>query len=151
MSIKAFIRGALVVLLCQTVAFGGALAADRATKEEAKAMAEEAAAYFEEHGPDAAFDAFTNGDAFKDRDLYVFMMDLKGTMVAHGQNPSLIGRDTIGLRDPSGKAFIQEFVAVEDTGWVSYQWQNPTTGGVEDKVSYIINVGDYVLGVGAYE
>ncbi|WP_299439469.1 cache domain-containing protein [uncultured Rhodospira sp.] len=150
MSIKAFIRGALVVLLCQTVAVGGALAADRATKEEAKAMAEDAAAYYEEHG-EAAFDVFTNGDMFKDRDLYVFMMDLKGTMVAHGQNPSLIGRDTIGLRDPSGKAFIQEFVAVEDKAWVSYQWQNPTTGGVDDKVSYIINVGDYVLGVGAYE
>lgn len=151
MSVKSFIRGAVVVLLCQVVSFGGALAEERATKEEAKAMAEEAAAYFEANGAEAAFEAFNTSEAFKDRDLYVFAMDMDGVTVAHGGNQALIGRDMISLRDPSGKAFIQEFVAVEDEAWVSYQWQNPTSGAVENKVSYIINVGEHVLGVGAYE
>jgi len=151
MSVKSFIRGAVVVLLCQVVSFGGAQAEEHATKEEAKAMAEEAAAYFREHGAEAAFEAFNTSDAFKDRDLYVFAQGLDGVTVAHGGNQALVGRNVISLRDPSGKAFIQEFVAVEDEAWVSYQWQNPATGGVENKVSYVINVGDYVLGVGAYE
>ena len=128
-----------------------AAAQDVGSLEEAQAMAEEAAALYETGGPEAAFDAFNEGGEFRDRDLYVFALAHDGSIAAHGGNESLVGRNLIGLRDPSGRQFIQEFLAIEETGWVEYQWQNPQNDQVEDKTSYIINVGDHVIGVGAYQ
>jgi len=151
MSIKALIRGIAIVLLCQTAVAGAALSQERSSRDEAKAMAEKAAAYFHEHGAEAAFEAYNNSDEFKDGDLYVVVEDLEGNMMAHGTSPALVGRNVLDLRDPTGKLFNHEFVAVEDRDWITYQWKNPVTNAVEDKATYIINVGDYVIGVGVYE
>lgn len=129
---------------------GTAIAQDRATPEEAQAMAVAAAELYHAEGADAAFEAYNGSPDFQDRDLYVFAVDMDGVTAAHGANVNLVGREIIGLRDPSGREFIREFLEVADTGWVDYQWQNPETGNVEDKTTYIINVGDYVIGVGAY-
>lgn len=127
-----------------------ASASERASLDEAKAMAEKAAAYYAAEGEAKAVEAF-NGDAqFKDRDLYVFFFDTTGTIVAHGANKGLIGKNLSEIRDPSGKQFVKEMLQVSDRGWVDYQWQNPTTKAVEAKRSYVINSGDRVLGVGAY-
>ena len=142
----------LAVLVAAPVFWAtAATAQDRGTPEEAQAMAEEAAAYFQAQGPDAAFDAFNDGATFLDRDLYVFVLDVEGNMAAHGANENLIGRNVSDLRDPSGRQFIRDMVAIEGTGWVEYQWQHPQTGSVEDKITYVINLGDFVLGVGAYK
>ena len=143
----------LAVLVAAPVFWAvAATAQDRGTPEEAQAMAEEAAAFFQAQGPEAAFEAFSNGAAaFQDRDLYVFVLDVEGNMAAHGANENLIGRTGVDLRDPSGRQFIRDMVAIEGTGWVEYQWQHPQTGSVEDKATYVINLGDYVLGVGAYK
>ena len=129
---------------------GAALAQDRATPEEAQSMAERAAALFLSDGAEAAFAAYVDNPEFHDRDLYVFAFGTEGLVMSHGQSPALIGRNVMDLRDPSGRQFIREFLQVEDTGWVDYQWRNPETGVVENKTSYVINVGDYVVGVGAY-
>ncbi len=128
-----------------------ATAQDRGTPDEAQAMAEAAADFYHAEGADAAFDAYNASPDFHDRDLYVFALDMDGVMVAHGANENLVGRDIIALRDPAGREFVREFVAIEETGWVDYQWQHPESGNVEDKTTYIINVGDYVIGVGAYQ
>jgi len=61
---------------------GAALAADRGSADEAKALALKAAAMFEAQG-DKAVDTF-NADkaAFVDRDLYITVIDHQG--VVHG-------------------------------------------------------------------
>lgn len=123
----------------------------QASSEDAKAMALKAAAFLEEAGPEAAFDAFTNSPEWKDGDLYVFAADNNGLLVAHGFNPELIGSNSLDLTDADGKYFVREFVAVTDQGWVDYKWKSPTTGEIEDKTSYIVRAGDYVVGVGAYK
>jgi cytochrome c len=129
-----------------------AWAAEKATPEEAKAMAIKAADYLQSAGPETAFAAFDAKDnnAWHDRDLYVTVQDSKGVMVAHGTNPGLIGRNVLELKDVDGKPFNHEFQAVKDTAWVDYKWQNPLTKAVEAKTLYTIRVGDYVVGVGAY-
>jgi cytochrome c len=38
-----------------------------------------------------------------------------------------------------------------DRGWVDYKWQNPITKAVSHKTAYAVRVGDYVVGVGAYD
>ena len=130
--------------------FGSASAQDYGTPAEAQAMAEAAAAYVEEVGPEAAFDAFTNSDAWKDGDLYVFVNDLEGVVVAHGADPSLVGQNLWDTADINGFYFIRAMVAIETTGWVYYVWPDPLTGEQTPKTSYIIRIGNFVLGVGAY-
>jgi len=127
-------------------------AADYATMDEAKAMAEKAAKHIESAGVDAAVaDFMETGGQWHDRDLYVFVFDANGTTIAHGAKPSLVGRDLTKLRDVDGKAFMLEFLAVTDTAWVDYKWQNPSTNKVDPKSSYIIRVGEHIVGVGAYK
>jgi cytochrome c len=50
-----------------------------------------------------------------------------------------------------GKLFLQEIISVADKGWVDYKWQNPVSNKVEEKASYVINTGEYIVGVGAYK
>lgn len=144
----------LAVLL--VVLFGAlspvANAADRATPDEAKAMAIKAADYLKANGSDKAFAAFKeNPGPFRDRDLYVTVQDSKGVMVFHPINPSLMGKSMLDLVDVDGKPFNREIQAVKDTGWVEYKWKNPVTNAVEQKTAYEVRVGDYIIGVGAYK
>lgn len=140
-----------LTLLAGLLGAGLANAAGQATPDEAKAMAEKAAAYLKEAGPEKALPAFSAKDGpWHDRDLYVIVQDSKGVMVAHGTNPGMIGRSMLDLKDVDGKPFNQETQAIKDTGWVNFKWQNPLTKAVEPKTQYIIRVGDYLVGVGAY-
>jgi signal transduction histidine kinase len=141
------------VLLAAVAMFGSsAFASDRASVDDAKAMATKAAAYLKDSGPEKAFPAFQAKDNadWHDRDLYVFVQDSKGTMVSHGTNGALIGKPMLALKDVDGKPFNVEIQAVKDTGWIEYKWQNPQTKAVEPKKAYVVRVGDYLVGVGAY-
>jgi cytochrome c len=128
-----------------------AWAAGQATPDEAKAMAVKAAAYLQSVGPVKAFPEFDAKDGpWRDRDLYVTVQNRQGVMVAHGTNPGLIGRSVLELKDVDGKPFNHEIHEIKDAGWVTFKWQNPLTKAVEPKTMYVIRVGDYTVGVGAY-
>jgi cytochrome c len=127
------------------------LAAGQATPDEAKAMAIKAAEYLKANGPEKSFPEFNAKDGpWRDRDLYVFVDDTKGVMVANGTNPGLIGKSVLELRDVDGKPFHHDILAIADAGWVNFKWRNPVTNVVEPKTTYEIRVGDYLVGVGAY-
>ncbi|MCW5719070.1 MAG: cache domain-containing protein [Bauldia sp.] len=128
----------------------GASAQEPATPAEAQAMAEAAAAYLTANGPDVAYPAFNDAPEWHDRDLYVFVIADGGINLSHGANHDLIGTDISGLVDRNGVYFVREFLAVETAGWVGYVYTNPTTGLDEPKQSYVIRLGDLILGVGAY-
>jgi len=145
-----FMGGIAGLFLALAVIVSPVAAAEQGSVEEAKAMAEKAAALLSAKGKDEAFAAFNAGGEFKDRDLYVFVIDNSGTTVSHGANAALIGRNLMEVRDPSGKQFVKEMVAIADSGWVDYVWQNPASKAVEPKRSYVIREGDVVVGVGAY-
>ena len=132
-----------------------ALAATNGTPDEAKAMVEKAVKLIQAEGKDKAF-AQINDPAgpFVDRDLYVFVLNLEGTTVAHGVNKALIGKSLVNLKDADGKPFIQEMIEMGKAGkvgWVDYKWTNPQTKKVEAKSSYLMKVGDVIVGVGIYK
>jgi cytochrome c len=128
-----------------------AYAAGQATPDEAKAMAVKAADYLKSVGPDKAFPEFDAKDgSWHDRDLYVYVLDNNGVMLAHGTNPGLIGKTVLSVKDVDGKPMTRDTLAVKDSGWVNFKWQNPLTKAVEPKVVYVVRVGDYLVGVGAY-
>ncbi|MBK7006294.1 MAG: cache domain-containing protein [Burkholderiales bacterium] len=148
-------RNLMTLVLAGFVSFG-AMAQDHGTKDEAKAMVNAALAHVKKAGNDQAFKDFTADKAnWTKKDLYVFAMDMKGVVLAHGANEKLVGKNLIELKDQNGKGFAREFIEVGSTkgeGWVDYDWAHPVTKKVEGKTSYVKRIPgfDGFVVVGAY-
>ncbi len=120
-----------------------------ATKEQAQTMATKAAGVVKKDG-DKAFTGFNNGGEWRDGDLYVFVIDKTGTWRASGARPDLIGKNALSIADSDGKLFVKEIVAVDTEGWVDYKFKSPADDQEHEKTSYIVRVGDFLVGSGAY-
>lgn len=148
-------RSVVTLLFAGFVAVS-AMAQDHGTKDEAKAMITAALAHIKKVGNDQAFKDFTSDKAnWTKKDLYVFTMDLKGVVLAHGANEKLVGKSLIELKDQNGKAFAREFVEVGTTkgeGWVDYDWASPVTKKIEGKSTFVKRIPgfDGFAAVGVY-
>lgn len=157
---RAFAAG--LVALALLAPAGAALAQDdiktrracaKATRPIAQALAEKAAAHLARVGRDQAFKDFGDpAKGFLDGDLYVFVFDFAGTLVASGGFPEHVGRRLIGhSRDSTEYVGGMLRVGTEKgKGWYDYIWLNPCSRQRETKGSYVIKVGDLLVGVGAY-
>lgn len=148
---RKFLSILTVVMTTVLAGLAPAHAGDFGTPDEAKAMAERAAAFYKANGKEKAFKAYNEGtDGFKDRDLYVFVYNREGVCQAIGQNQAMVGRNLIEMKDTDGKPIIREILGVKDAGWIEYKWRNGVTNEILPKRSYVVNLGEYSLGVGAY-
>jgi cytochrome c len=132
------------------------LAADKGSADEAVAMVKKAAAKIKAEGKEKAFAAFADpaNKEFHDRDLYIFVYDLNGVNLTHGNNPKMVGKNLLEMKDREGKPLIREMIDVAKTkgkGWVDYKWPNPVTQTVESKSSYVEKVDDMLVGSGIYK
>jgi signal transduction histidine kinase len=126
------------------------------TEKDAIAMAERGAAFIKAHGKDEMIRKVAAKDPeFIQGSLYVDIRDIKtGIVLAHPVNPSIVGKDLTDVPDASGKKYRREIIelaAKKGSGWVDYQYKNPTTGKLEPKTTYILRVGDVVLEAGIYK
>jgi hypothetical protein len=151
---------ALGILILASILFGGhrvvnlysvsphpiAAESKHATKEEAQAMATKAADFLQKEGPDKAFAAFNAGGDWRDGDLYVFVIDKTGTWRSHGARP-----EVIGTKADLDKRVIKEILAIDKNGWVDYKLKSPADNQVHDKSTYLVRVGDLLVGAGAYK
>ena len=133
-----------------------ALAADKGSADEAVAMVKRAVALIKSDGKEKAFAAISDPSnaSFHDRDLYIYVYDLNGVALAHGNNPKMVGKPLIGLKDNEGKAMIKEMLDTAKTkgkGWVDFKWPNPVTKAVESKSGYVEKVDDMLVGSGIYK
>jgi cytochrome c len=62
----------------------------------------------------------------------------------------MIGKPMLTLKDVNGKEFNREMVDINGQGWVRFAWRNPLTNAMQLKAQYMVRVGEYVVGVGAY-
>lgn len=119
-------------------------------------MVNRAVAHVKKVGPAQAYKDFsTDKSQWQQKDLYIFAVEMNGTMVAHGTNERLIGKNLIDLKDQNGKAFVREYLAqaaAKGAGWTDYDWPNPVTKNIEAKSSYVRKLDgvDAVVGVGVY-
>lgn len=146
------------ILLCLytlTFSHSAVSASDKGSADEAVALVMKAVAYIKANGKEKAFAEFNNpSGSFKNRDLYIFTMDMNGVMSAHGANPKLIGKNLLGVKDVDDKQFAKSFIEVANSkgkGWVDYKWPNPTTKAIEAKSTYIEKVDDMMVGCGIYK
>ena len=125
------------------------------TPEEAKSMSLKARTAVNEMGPDQAFAAFADpkGD-FRERDLYVFCIDMDGVLLSQPIKPGLVGKNMLNF-NKYGDLLFQDMIAVakeSGRGWVDYKWPYPGTDEVRPKTSYIAtNDHGFFCGVGAYK
>ena len=87
-------------------------------------------------------------------DGYFFVYDLHGRVVMHPRQPDLIGQDLWEMRDPRGRATIQELLATAHAGggYVDYLWRRPSTGQVAPKLGYVVELPrwGWMVGTGLY-
>ncbi len=129
-------------------------AAVRGTAEEAKALVAKAIARYDREGREKTFAAIQDPKGgFVDRDLYVFVFGPKRTIVAHGGDPALVGTDADSLVGGGGVHFGTKFMdETTSTGsWIDYKWNDPASGKVLPKSSWVVRHDGYVFGAGIYK
>jgi len=138
------------------LAAGTALAGGEfATRQEAEAMVTKAVKHIKEAGKDKAYTDFTDKNGgYIDRDLYIAVYDLEGKVRAHGQNPKMVGKEMIGIKDADGKAFVKERVDMakaQGKFWQDYKFTDPLTKQVLPKSMYCEKLDDTAVCAGVYK
>ena len=146
----------LRAVIAVTLAAAAVCAAEEyGTAKEAETMVGKAVAQIKAKGTQAAYASFTAREkGFADRDLYVVVYDLQGKVLAHGQNPKMVGKDLIDLRDPDGKEFVKERVELAKAKgrfWHDYKFTDPVTRKVLPKSTYCERVESTAVCVGIYK
>lgn len=115
-----------------------------------------AALHLRQHGLRAVYD-FQGDPRWVSGPTYLFLLDQNSITITRGTAHQLIGMDQSEVADPDGLLIVQEMhriVSDYGEGFVYYGYNNPATGQVEPKVSFVRQVfvdgHPYVLGAGLY-
>ena len=140
----------LILALAAAAPAAPARACAVATMDAAKALVLKAVKHLRARGPRAAFRDFMDPSAgFMDGDLYVWVIDMNGAMVANGRYRQYVG-STMGRGPGSLGLAVLARARRTGSGWVEYRWYSPCSGRVERKVAFFKRTGNYVVGAGAY-
>lgn len=128
---------------------------NRRDVEDAKHWVERAVGFYSASGKRIALTEYTipNGQFVQD-EMYIFVLNPKGTMLAHGVNEKFVGEEFIDIEDYEGKSFIKEILDKankEGSGWVEYMWSNPVTKEVLSKTVYFEKVDELIICGGVYK
>lgn len=137
------------------VATASLAAAEFASADEAQAMVKKGLAFAKANGNEKTYAEITSKQGqFTDRDLYLVVYALDGTVRAHGANEKMVGKNLIDLKDVDGKAFVKERVELgkaKPSFWQDYKFTNPVSKKVEPKSMYCERLDDAVLCGGIYK
>ena len=100
---------------------------------------------------DATLAHYNSADSV-DGQWYVFIGDESGELIGH-YNPEIIGQNLNGAlgTDATGYNFGPDMLAAtEDGKWVSYVFNNPATGQLESKHSWVVRHDGLLFGSGWY-
>ena len=129
--------------------------AGHASPDDARAAVKKGVAFIKSSGRDKGYAEISNQRGrFNDRDLYLVVYGLDGTVRAHGANGKMIGKNLIDLKDVDGKPFVQERVALaqrQGTFWQDYKFTNPMSKKIEAKQMYCEKLDDSVVCGGIYK
>lgn len=121
-------------------------------KKEAdiKELVQKAALYLSQHELADACLKFTRQKEFVLGDTYLFVFDLKGRLLAHGQQADFLFADRLEEKDAFGFSYVKEIIRVAQSGggWVTYSWRDAI------KMSYVELVPkgteSFIVGAGYY-
>jgi len=123
--------------------------------QDAKEWVQKAIEFYKKVGKIVALAEITNlKGPFVKGEMYVFVMNLTGTMLAHGENEKYIGADFSQVKDSDGRSFVREIIEVANAkgeGFVDYKWYNPATKDALPKILYFEKVDDMIFCSGIYQ
>lgn len=139
-----------------TLSFSVAVHAEsQATAAEATAMVKKGVAFIKANGKEKGYAEIVNKDGqFTDRDLYLTVWGMDGTVYAHGANAKMVGKNLIGLKDIDGKEFVKERMELaksKSTFWQDYKFTNPTDKKIQPKSMYCEKLDETVVCGGIYK
>jgi len=128
---------------------------DKRTRSDAIAWVDKAVEFYKSAGRKIALSEFSSPKGrFVEGELYIYALDLKGTMLAHGVNERFVGEDWIDVKDSEGKPFIREIIKIaagNDNGWVDYMWHDAKSKEILPKTVYFVKVDDVIICSGVYK
>jgi len=127
--------------------------------QKAERLVKAAVAFANANGVDKLIQQTNNADGRfhvgSGSQLYIFVYEFSGVCRAIGYDTQkLVGVNRWDLKDPDGKFFLREIIAMakgKGSGWIDYKYTNPQTGRIQAKTSYVERVGDLVVGAGIYK
>jgi len=124
-----------------------------ADTQRANALLAKAVADYKAKG-DTALAEFSRQGAYVDGELYIYVVDTSGVMLASGgPSASLIGKPVFSVLDDDLKAVFQQIITQPEDGIVrsaEYRWWNWQHAKVERKRVFYQRVQDRVISVGYY-
>ncbi|MGA2938979.1 MAG: cache domain-containing protein [Syntrophobacteraceae bacterium] len=124
------------------------------TRRDAINYVDMAVDFYKAAGKEVAFAEFTNPEGrFVDGDMYVYALNMKGTMLAHGANERFVGQEWIDVKDSGGKPFVKEILEIAElkgSGWVEYKWYDLEVRDTLPKAVYFEKVDDVIICSGVY-
>jgi signal transduction histidine kinase len=111
-----------------------------ASRDDAVAQVNAAVAHMKKVGADQAIEEFNSEGRWKTNGMTVLVIDAKGVVKASSLNHKLLGKTTLELRDPTGISFAKEAIKIVSTvgeGWVEFQFLNPESRKVVDRVMFV--------------
>ncbi len=94
--------------------------------------------------------SLTHSKDFIEGELYLFLLNLKGVIYAHGDREDLVWKNMWDYRDSFGALAVQSMIktAQEGAGWLTYEWAGSIKVSFVEKV--VIEGQEYILGCGYY-
>lgn len=124
-----------------------------ADTQRANALLVKAVAEYKTRG-DSALAEFSRQGAYVEGELYIYVVDTAGVMLASGgPSASLVGKPVVSVLDDDLKAAFEQAIGQPDDGVVrsaEYRWWNWQHGKVERKRVFYQRVNDRVISVGYY-
>jgi cytochrome c len=121
---------------------------------DARGWVNEAIAFYKATSREIALAEFSNPQGrFVQGEKYLYVLDINGTMLAHGVNERYPGKDFYRVQDSEGKSFIKEIVDtanLKSYGWAEYKWMDPVTKSEQPKTVYFERVDNMIFCSGVY-
>ncbi|QQR53844.1 cache domain-containing protein [bacterium] len=93
---------------------------------------------------------FSNEMKFKIGELYLFLLDSDGRIIAHGDQQKLILKNMADKKDSFGNLYVKNIIEKTDQKgtWTSYSWRNAIKKTYAKKVTK--DTKEYIIGCGYY-
>ena len=148
MAFNKFIRSSAALVLGAVLVVS---AWANATRSEAQAQVAAAVSHVKKVGLEQAIKDFNSAPEWKVKGMNVIVNNMSGMVLASSLNERLIGKNTLAIKDPSGKEFVKDMVATarKGEGWIDYQFINPETKKLEERSMFVRKVesGEQFVGV----
>ena len=126
----------------------------KGNREKVISLVDQAINLVAEIGPRDAFRQFMLPEGgYISGDLYIFVLNPAGTILANGANPGSVGNNALLAQDRHGHYFVKSMLLrafSAGDGWTNYEWISPCTGKMATKSSYCRRIDDFVVCMGLY-